>query len=345
MAQYKVLQDIESEDKLLGPLSLRQFIYAAVVIALGFVAFRLFLVRWYLGLPFVPPVIFFGLLAAPLGRDQPSEVWLLSRIRFFIKPRLRIWDQSGLKELVTITVPKKIEQHLTDNLSQDEVKSRLKALASTLDTRGWAVKNAAYTGLQANMAYAGGESDRLVAIEALPKEVDDVDINPSDDVLAEDATASRQFSTLLTASDETRKQHLMQEMRELADKAKADRPTRAQPLQQAPRQNNFPAPVSTEEQALLEKMRTQNEQAKLASANMRTLPADQPAAIQKPEPNPQAPPVQNTAPSPLDTSGNNTDTAILEPVTHEPESANSGGELRTDESGNDSSNEVVISLH
>ena len=28
MATYKVIQDIEAEDKLIGPLTLRQFIYA-----------------------------------------------------------------------------------------------------------------------------------------------------------------------------------------------------------------------------------------------------------------------------------------------------------------------------
>ncbi len=41
MSTYKVIQDIEAEDKLLGPLTLRQFIYAAVVLVMGFVAFKL----------------------------------------------------------------------------------------------------------------------------------------------------------------------------------------------------------------------------------------------------------------------------------------------------------------
>ena len=30
MATYKVIQDIEAEDKLIGPLTLRQFIYAGI---------------------------------------------------------------------------------------------------------------------------------------------------------------------------------------------------------------------------------------------------------------------------------------------------------------------------
>jgi len=41
MATYKVIQDIEAEDKLLGPMTLRQFIYAVIVVVMGFVAFRL----------------------------------------------------------------------------------------------------------------------------------------------------------------------------------------------------------------------------------------------------------------------------------------------------------------
>lgn len=161
MAQYKVLQDIEAEDKLLGPLSLRQFIYAAITIAFGFVAFRLFMTSvWFLGFAFVPPALFFGLLAAPLGGQQSSEIWLLAKIRFFFKPRRRIWDQDGLQELVTITVPKKIEKQLTKGYSNDEVKSRLKTLAVTLDTRGWAVKNVTENLYQAD----GSGSDRLLQV-------------------------------------------------------------------------------------------------------------------------------------------------------------------------------------
>lgn len=165
MAQYKVLQDIEAEDKLLGPLSMRQFIYAAITIALGFVSFRLFTTSvWFLGFIFVAPALFFGLLSAPLGGQQSSEIWLLAKIRFFLMPRRRIWDQTGIQQLVTITAPKKAEKQLTKGYSQDEVKSRLKTLATTLDTRGWAVKNATapiYGGVMQ-------ESDRLLDIESAP---------------------------------------------------------------------------------------------------------------------------------------------------------------------------------
>lgn len=187
MATYKVIQDIEAEDKLLGPLTLRQFIYAVIVIALGFIAFKLATINSFLVIPFLIPMGFFGLLAAPFGHDQSSEVWMLAKIRFHLKPRRRIWDQSGLQELVTITVPKKIEKYLTDGLSPVEVKSRLQALANTIDSRGWAVKNV-NVNLSAQQAYASAmssDSDRLLDVSSFPQEVPTYDIYASDDMMDE----------------------------------------------------------------------------------------------------------------------------------------------------------------
>src|SRR6478609_6089041 len=116
MATYKVIQDIEAEDKLVGPLSLRQFVYAIVTLACLFLGFKLATVQWFLAFPFIPPAVLFGFLAAPFGHDQPSEVWLLAKIRFSLKPRKRIWDQTGVQELVTITAPKTLEHNLTNGL-------------------------------------------------------------------------------------------------------------------------------------------------------------------------------------------------------------------------------------
>src|SRR5258708_7663500 len=146
MAQYKVIQDIEAEDKLLGPLTLKGFIYAIIAVFLAFIEFRLFtasglgIIRWIFIIIFALPMILFGVLASPLGRQQPTEVWLLARIRYLLKPRGRIWSQSGLQHLVTITAPKKVDKNRTKGLSEGEVKSRLETLATTLGSRVWAVR-------------------------------------------------------------------------------------------------------------------------------------------------------------------------------------------------------------
>jgi hypothetical protein len=41
MAVYKVIQDVEAEDKLLGPLTLKGFIYALIAATCAFIEFKL----------------------------------------------------------------------------------------------------------------------------------------------------------------------------------------------------------------------------------------------------------------------------------------------------------------
>lgn len=217
MAVYKVIQDIEAEDKLLGPLGLRQLIYAFIVVALGFIAFRLGLLFWPLALPFLAPMALFGVLAAPFSKDQSSEVWLLAKVRFSLKPRKRIWDQDGMSELVTVTAPKKEERQLTDGLSQKEVKSRLSALASTLDSRGWAIKN---VNINAYMqpAYAiQGQSDRLVSRDMLPQQVPNYDINANDDILdMQNNPTAQHLSQMVQASTQAHYARVTQTMQQSA---------------------------------------------------------------------------------------------------------------------------------
>jgi hypothetical protein len=209
VATYKVIQDIEAEDKLLGPLTLRQFIYAAIVCAMGFVSYKLFPISPFLVIPFLPPMVFFAMLAAPFGHDQPAEVWMLARIRFFLKPRRRIWNQDGVQELVTITVPKKIEKHLTDGLNQYEVKSRLQALASTLDSRGWAIKNVSVNMFSqpSYLVGAGTDTDRLVDVDSLPQEVPAYEVYDTDDIMDESSNPTAQhLDSMITQSEQAHRQ-------------------------------------------------------------------------------------------------------------------------------------------
>jgi hypothetical protein len=218
MATYKVLQDIEAEDKLLGPLTLRQFIYAAIVAFSLFIMFKLFTVNPFLILPFLPHTILLGVLAAPIGKDQSPEVWLLAKIRFLLKPQKRIWDQSGLKELVTITAPKKIEHQFTNGLNQMEVKSRLEALANTIDSRGWAVKNV-NVNLFAQPSYVLNTvgSDRLIDPGTIPQEVPGYDTQAFEDILDENTSPTAQhFNQLITTTQANHRQQIVTQMQQAA---------------------------------------------------------------------------------------------------------------------------------
>jgi hypothetical protein len=227
MAVYKVIQDIEAEDKLLGPLTLKSFIYAAIAGVLAFINVRLLIaggpiaVRLAIIFVLLFPMLLFGVLASPLGRDQPTEVWLLSRVRFLLKPRLRTWNQSGLSQLVTITVPKRLEKHLTKELSQTEVQSRLRALADTLDSRGWATKDVAVNvGTAPNYLQAGeDDSDRLVGPSSLSQDTSVIDLHASDDILDEQNNPTAQnFAALMQQADIDRKKSITDKI----DAARAD---------------------------------------------------------------------------------------------------------------------------
>lgn len=208
MATYKVIQDIEAEDKLLGPLSLKQFIYAAIVVVSGFIAYKLASVSLFLIIPFIPEIAFFGLLAAPLGRDQPNEIWLLARFRFFLKPRIRIWNQNGFNQLVTITIPKKIERNLTKNFTQVEARSRLQALANTIDTRGWAIKNVDIN-LYGQPSYLLDQenSDRLIDPQALPTEVPSIDITAQDDIFEPNNVKAQHINQILNTNEKQKSEY------------------------------------------------------------------------------------------------------------------------------------------
>jgi hypothetical protein len=213
MATYKLIQDIEAEDKILGPLTLRQFIFALITAFFLYICFICVTkgVLFLLAL-FLPPALFFGFFALPFGRDQPTELWALAKLRFWFKPRRRIWNQSGVKELVTITVPKKIERVLTDGLSKNEVQSRLRALANTIDSRGWAIKNvgaSTYAPNSLDMA----DSDRLVAFENLPQEVPTYQVSASDDIMDPDNNPiARQFDSMITESAQSRRKLLIDQL-------------------------------------------------------------------------------------------------------------------------------------
>lgn len=219
MATYKVIQDIEAEDKLVGPFTLRQFIYAAITGVTGWLAFLSVAKHAaFMLVIFLPIMLLSGFLAAPWGGDQPTEIWAIAKLRFYLKPRKRVWDQSGIKELVTITAPKHIERNLTNGLNQAEVHSRLSALANTIDSRGWAVKNV-NVNLSATQDGTDQTSDRLVGATSLPQEVSSIDVTAADDIMDTYANpVAHNFDSMMAKAASQHREALMQQLRASAPK-------------------------------------------------------------------------------------------------------------------------------
>src|SRR5574344_183590 len=140
MAQYKVPQAVEAEDKLLGPFTFRQFVYlliAAGCIAAAWGLFQLFPLLAIIPLPFVA---FFLVLALPVKKDQPMEVYLAAVVNYYIKPNHRVWTPGQRESTILITAPKHQEKSRVRNLSESEASSRLSFLANIVDTEGYAIR-------------------------------------------------------------------------------------------------------------------------------------------------------------------------------------------------------------
>lgn len=140
MAQYKVPQDVEAEDKLLGPFTFRQFIYlliAAIGIAGAWGLYQIFPLLAIIPVPFS---FFFGILALPIKKDQPMETYLAAIISFYLKPNRRIWTPGQRESTIKITAPKKVEKSRTKNITEDEASHRLSFLANIVDTEGYAIR-------------------------------------------------------------------------------------------------------------------------------------------------------------------------------------------------------------
>lgn len=199
MAVYKVPQDVEAEDKLIGPFSFRQFVYL-IVAALGILAGYL-LSQLFIGLAVIPlPVIgLFLILALPLRKDQPMETYLIAVVNFFLKPRKRIWEPDGAMGLVQITAPKTMQYQLTKDFGGDEAAQRLSYLAQVVDTRGWSTRGVS-TG-------TGTVADGMI---------DDVaaEAQSAEDVLDDNTNVARSFDNMIERTDSNYKQSVKEQFQQ-----------------------------------------------------------------------------------------------------------------------------------
>lgn len=226
MAVYKVAQDVEADDKLIGPFSFRQFIYLIVVAIAIVVAWGLS--HLFIGLAILPlPVIlFFGALALPLRKDQPMEVYLAALVSYYLKPRKRMWSSDGVESLVEITVPKLVEVQRTKEFDEAEAERRLSYLADIADTRGWAVRHAAQPTTNSSMITdAYFEAQQTV------------------DVMDDSGGVAQSFNTMIAEADERRKQEMVAKMHQAPAPQSASRTAATPVTPQAAPATAAPQPV------------------------------------------------------------------------------------------------------
>ncbi len=239
MGQYKVPQDVEAEDKLIGPLSLRQFIY--VVIGVVWAGLMFFILRptgnsdtaivnyVIMAVVIIPITGFFLLLGFGKRQEQSFEKYFVALVRFYFVPRVRIWD----KDLSTVELIKE-EVKAPEIITQKNVsRSSLQQLALVMDTHG-SIKDPTIQ-LQDEENQASAYGQRVINPTQIAGNVADrartLQVTQQDDVLDASNPRSAQVNELLQNEEATIHQQAIQQIKQNMATA------------QAPQQNQ-PAPIS-----------------------------------------------------------------------------------------------------
>jgi hypothetical protein len=143
MGQYKVPQNVEAEDKILGPFSFRQFIYLLVALGCG-------AIMWFLVTSGVWPLVFIPLpvfllclvLALPLRKDQPMETYLLAIVKYIMLPKNRLWRAGSFTPNVDVDATVINENPTLKDIRGADAANRLSFLSQVVDTAGWSTRGA-----------------------------------------------------------------------------------------------------------------------------------------------------------------------------------------------------------
>lgn len=91
--RYTVPQFIDVEDKILGPITVRQFVIMLVTFILIFLLYKIFTFVFFIALGVVTLIVG-GTLAFAKINGQPFHFFLLNLVQTFKRPTLRIWDKT-----------------------------------------------------------------------------------------------------------------------------------------------------------------------------------------------------------------------------------------------------------
>ncbi len=91
--QFTVPQFIDAEDKVLGPLTIRQFIILLIGFLTDAILWKLltFVQFLFIGIPII---VLAGIVAFTKINGQPFHYFLLNLIQTFKKPKLRVWHKN-----------------------------------------------------------------------------------------------------------------------------------------------------------------------------------------------------------------------------------------------------------
>lgn len=130
--QFQVPQNIDLEDKIVGPLTLKQFLYLLVGGMLDYAWYTFFDTSLFI-LMMIPTTLFALAMAFARVQDQPFPKFLGSLIIFVIRPKILIWGKSLKPKIIEAPDAKK-EKIIHPKFASE---SQIQKLAQIIDTQGW----------------------------------------------------------------------------------------------------------------------------------------------------------------------------------------------------------------
>lgn len=136
MQQFVVPQFIDVEDKIVGPITTRQFVIILVAGLLTFIGFKLLTTFFFI----VYAILILGpaaALAFVKVNGQPFHFFLINVIQTLKRPPIRVWDKEI--EIDVIKAKREVqEEPMIPPFAKKELppKSRLSELVLTVNTGG-----------------------------------------------------------------------------------------------------------------------------------------------------------------------------------------------------------------
>lgn len=132
--RYKVPQNIDMEDRIVGPLTMMQFVTVMVGGMIVYVSYLLFTPTtfWFAAIPVGMVTLAFAFLKV---NDQSFPKFTAAALLFLVRPKNRIWQKTDNADTLTI-VHKPITQAARIGAESMTQKSQLESLSTVLDTGG-----------------------------------------------------------------------------------------------------------------------------------------------------------------------------------------------------------------
>lgn len=137
MQQFVVPQFIDVEDKIIGPITVRQFLILLSAGAIGFLAYSLFQVYLFLTITVIVSLIAIAFAFIKV-RGQTFHYFMLNVVQYIRKPALRVWQKRWTDEELNFFRTMDTETEVVEQVLQKQPqRSHIRQLSLQVNTGGY----------------------------------------------------------------------------------------------------------------------------------------------------------------------------------------------------------------